>query len=351
MTELMEALAQIEKEKGIDRNVLMDTIEKAIIDAYKKEREGDINMQVVMDRETGEITAYVEKRVVETVENPEIEVSLEQAKMIHAKYDLGDLVRFDIQPKNFGRISAQNARNVIVQKIKEEERQSVLTHFQGKEKDVITGVVQRYMDKNSVCISLDKTDAILVESEQIPGETFMPSQRVKVYVVEVKKNNKGAKITISRKHPELVKRLFEKEVTEIADGIVEIRNIAREAGSRSKIAVFSNDENVDPVGACVGLNGTRVNAIVNDLCGEKIDIINWDENPAKFISNALSPSKVISVTVNIDEKTAKVIVPNDQLSLAIGKEGQNARLAARLTGYKIDIKSESQAQEDVEEEE
>ncbi len=341
MSEIMDALTQIEKEKGIDKEVLMETIEKAIIDAYKKDKE-DVNMKVEMNRETGEFSAYVEREVVEEVENPATEISLEDAKMHDINYEVGDVVKVEVQPKNFGRISAQNARNVIVQKIKEEERKSIYNHFQCKEKDIVTGVVQRYIGKN-VCISLDdKTDAILTENEQIPGEVFHPTDRVKLYIIEVKPSNKGPKILVSRTHPELVKRLFEKEVTEVADGTVEIKNISREAGSRSKIAVWSNDPNVDPVGACVGLNGARVNAIVSDLRGEKIDIINWNENPAIFIKNALSPSSVVAVTVDLDEKSAKVIVPDNQLSLAIGKEGQNARLAARLTGYKIDIKSESQ---------
>ena len=341
MSEIMDALTQIEKEKGIDKEVLMETIEKAIIDAYKKDKE-DVNMKVEMNRKTGEFSAYVEREVVEEVENPATEISLEDAKMHDIHYEVGDVVKVEVQPKNFGRISAQNARNVIVQKIKEEERKSIYNHFQCKEKDIVTGVVQRYIGKN-VCISLDdKTDAILTENEQIPGEVFHPTDRVKLYIIEVKPSNKGPKILVSRTHPELVKRLFEKEVTEVADGTVEIKNISREAGSRSKIAVWSNDPNVDPVGACVGLNGARVNAIVSDLRGEKIDIINWNENPAIFIKNALSPSSVVAVTVDLDEKSAKVIVPDNQLSLAIGKEGQNARLAARLTGYKIDIKSESQ---------
>ena len=345
MSEIMDALAQIEKEKGIDREVLMEPIEKAIIDAYKKDKDSEVNMQVKMDRETGAFTAFIEREVVEDVENASTQISLEDAKLHDIQYEIGDVVRIEVQPKNFGRISAQNARNVIVQKIKEEERKSIFNHFQCKEKDIVTGVVQRYVGRN-VCISLDdKTDAILTENEQIPGEVFHPTDRVKLYIIEVRASNKGPKILVSRTHPELVKRLFEKEVTEVADGTVEIKNISREAGSRSKIAVWSNDSNVDPVGACVGLNGARVNAIVNDLRGEKIDIISWSENPAIFIKNALSPSSVVAVTVDLDEKSAKVVVPDNQLSLAIGKEGQNARLAARLTGYKIDIKSESQVEE------
>ena len=258
-------------------------------------------------------------------------------------------MNIEVTPKNFGRIAAQHARSVIVQKIKEEERRVVFEHFAHKEKDIVTGVVQRYNGKN-ISVSLDdKTDAVLTEKEQVKGEVFKPTDRIKLYIVEVKDTNKGPKILVSRTHPELVKRLFEKEVAEVYDGTVEIKSIAREAGSRTKIAVASNDSNVDPVGACVGINGARVNAIVNDLRGEKIDIIEWNDDPAVLIENALSPSNVVSVEVNEEEKSARVVVPDYQLSLAIGKEGQNARLAAKLTGYKIDIKSESQAAEHSEE--
>lgn len=344
MSELIDALNQIEKEKGISQDVLIDAIEKSLYDACKKDFGNSDNVRVSMDKESGDISVYAEKTVVEVVENPVLEISLADAKMRDIKYEIGDIVPVTITPKNFGRIAAQLARNVIVQKIKEEERKVIYNHFQCKEHDVVTGVVQRYVG-NNISISLDdKTDALLMENEQVPDEVFRPTERVKLYIIEVKLNNKGPKILVSRTHPELVKRLFEKEVTEIADGIVEIKAISREAGSRSKIAVWSNNPDVDPVGACVGLNGARVNAIVNDLKGEKIDIVNWSEDPAILIENALSPSKVVSVEVDVEEKSAKVIVPDYQLSLAIGKEGQNARLAARLTGYKIDIKSESQAE-------
>lgn len=253
-------------------------------------------------------------------------------------------MRVEVKSKEFGRIATQNAKNVILQKIREEERKVIFDEYNSKEKDVVTGVVQRYIGKN-VSINLGKADALLTESEQIKGEVFKPTERIKVYILEVKSTSKGPKILVSRTHPELVKRLFESEVTEVKEGIVEIKAISREAGSRTKIAVWSNDPNVDPVGACVGMNGARVNAIVNELRGEKIDIITWDENPAILIQNALSPAKVISVIADADEKSAKVVVPDYQLSLAIGKEGQNARLAARLTGFKIDIKSETQARE------
>ena len=264
--------------------------------------------------------------------------------MIDSKYELGDVVNVEIHSREFGRIATQNAKNVILQKIREEERKVLYDEYYKKEKDIVTGVVQRYLGRN-VSINLGKVDAILNENEQVKGEVFRPTERIKVYVLEVKDTPKGPKILVSRTHPELVKRLFEAEVTEVRDGIVEIKSIAREAGSRTKIAVWSNDPDVDAVGACVGMNGARVGAVVSELRGEKIDIINWDENPALLIENALSPAKVVSVLADPDEKTALVIVPDYQLSLAIGKEGQNARLAARLTGYKIDIKSETQARE------
>lgn len=345
MSELIDALNQLEKEKGIHKEVIMEAVEASLVAAYKRDFGKADNVRVNMDRVTGDISVYAEKTVVEEVEDPVMEMSLAQAKMRNVSYDLGDIVNVEITPKNFGRIAAQHARSVIVQKIKEEERKVVFDHFYQKEKDVVTGVVQRYVGKN-ISVSLDdRTDALLTENEQVKGEYFRPTERIKLYIVEVKDTNKGPKILVSRSHPELVKRLFEKEVSEIMEGVVEIKSISREPGSRTKIAVWSNDPNVDPVGACVGLNGARVNAIVNDLKGEKIDIINWSPEPEVLIENALSPSKVVSVTVEDDEKSARVIVPDYQLSLAIGKEGQNARLAAKLTGYKIDIKSESQAAE------
>ncbi len=343
MSELISALNQIEKEKGIEKEELIEAIEKAILDACKKDFGKADNVTVTMDRETGDIEVYAAKEVVEQVEDFTLEMSIENAKMINEKYTIGDTVNVTITPKNFGRIAAQHARSIIVQKIKEGEKDALLNHFKAKEKEVVTGVVQRYIG-NNICISLDdKMDAILKEKEQVKGEHFRPTDRIKLYVIEVSEDTKGGpKILLSRTHPELVKRLFEKEVTEVADGTVEIKSISREAGSRSKIAVWSNENDVDPVGACVGINGTRVNNIVNDLRGEKIDIITWNEDPAIFIENSLSPSKVISVDVDVEEKSAKVVVPDYQLSLAIVKEVQNARLAARLTGYKIDIKSESQ---------
>ena len=345
MSELIDALNQLQKEKNIEKEVIMQAIEDSLVAACNRDFGKNAIVKVNMDRETGAISVFVEKTVVEEVEDSATEISLEDAKMRDIHYELGDVVNIEVTPKNFGRIAAQHARSVIVQKIKEEERRVLYEHFSHKEKDIVTGVVQRYNGKN-ICISLDdKTDAVLTEKEQVKGEVFHPTDRIKLYIIEVKDTNKGPKILVSRTHPELVKRLFEKEVAEVYDGTVEIKSIAREAGSRTKIAVASNDPNVDPVGACVGINGARVNAIVNDLKGEKIDIITWSDDPAVLIENALSPSNVISVDVDPEEKSARVVVPDYQLSLAIGKEGQNARLAAKLTGYKIDIKSESQAAE------
>lgn len=341
-TELLEALTILEKEKNISKEVLMEAIEQSLIQACKNHFGKADNVHVTIDHETCEFSVYADKTVVEVVEDPVMEISLSNAKMMDSKYELGDIVQVPIQSKQFGRIATQNAKNVILQKIREEERKVLYDEYFQKEKDVVTGVVQRYMGKN-VSVNLGKVDAILSENEQVKGEVYKPTERIKVYVLEVKDSPKGPKIMVSRTHPELVKRLFEAEVTEVKDGIVEIKSIAREAGSRTKIAVWSNDPDVDAVGACVGMNGARVNSIVNELKGEKIDIINWNENPALLIENALSPAKVVVVLADPEEKTAKVVVPDYQLSLAIGKEGQNARLAARLTGFKIDIKSESQA--------
>ena len=343
-TELLEALTILEKEKNISKEVLMEAIEQSLIQACKNHFGKADNVHVTIDHETCEFSVYADKTVVEVVEDPVMEISLSNAKMMDSKYELGDIVQVPIQSKQFGRIATQNAKNVILQKIREEERKVLYDEYFQKEKDVVTGVVQRYMGKN-VSVNLGKVDAILSENEQVKGEVYKPTERIKVYVLEVKDSPKGPKIMVSRTHPELVKRLFEAEVTEVQDGIVEIKSIAREAGSRTKIAVWSNDPDVDAVGACVGMNGARVNTIVEELRGEKIDIISWNENPALLIENALSPAKVITVLADPDEKTALVIVPDYQLSLAIGKEGQNARLAARLTGFKIDIKSETQARE------
>lgn len=341
-TELLEALNILEKEKDISKETILDAIENSLLNVCKNHFGKADNIKLIMDRETCDYQLLAEKTVVEEPEDELEEISLEKAKEIDSKYELGDVVQIPIESKSFGRIATQNAKNLILQKIREEERKVVYDQYFEKEKDIVTGIVQRYVGKN-ISINLGKADAMLTENEQVKGEVFKPTERIKLYVVEVKNTTKGPKILVSRTHPELVKRLFEAEVTEVKDGIVEIKSIAREAGSRTKIAVWSNDPDVDPVGACVGMNGARVNAIVSELRGEKIDIVNWSDNPAILIENALSPAKVISVMADPDEKTASVIVPDYQLSLAIGKEGQNARLAARLTGYKIDIKSETQA--------
>ena len=343
-TELLEALTILEKEKDISKETLLDAIENSLINACKNHFGKADNIKVIMDRETCDYQLIQEKTVVDEVMDDVEEISLEDAKNIDKKYEIGDIVQIPVESKSFGRIATQNAKNLILQKIREEERKVIYDQYFEKEKDIVTGIVQRYVGRN-ISVNLGKVDAMLTENEQVKGEVFQPTERIKLYVVEVKNTTKGPKILVSRTHPELVKRLFEAEVTEVRDGVVEIRSIAREAGSRTKIAVWSNDPDVDPVGACVGMNGARVNTIVNELRGEKIDIINWSDNPGILIENALSPAKVISVMADPDEKTASVIVPDYQLSLAIGKEGQNARLAARLTGYKIDIKSETQARE------
>ena len=342
--ELLEALEILEKEKNISKGTMLEAIENSLLTACKNHFGKADNIKVNINPETCDFGVIAEKAVVEEVEDPLMEISVADAKMMSPNYDVGDIVQIPIESKSFGRIATQNAKNVILQKIREEERKSLFNDWYGQEKDIVTGIVQRYLGKN-LSINLGKVDAILNEAEQVKGEVFQPTERIKLYILEVKDTPKGPRISVSRTHPDLVKRLFEAEVVEVRDGTVEIKAIAREAGSRTKIAVMSHDANVDPVGACVGLNGARVNSIVNELRGEKIDIINWDDNPAYLIENALSPAKVICVVADEDAKEAQVIVPDYQLSLAIGKEGQNARLAARLTGYKIDIKSETQARE------
>lgn len=342
--ELLEALEVLEKERNISKDVMIEAIENSLITACKNHFGKADNVRVTMNKDTGDFAVYAEKTVVEQVEDPVLEISLTDAKMMSPRYECGDTVQIPLDSKKFGRIATQNAKNVILQKIREEERKSLYNDYYSMEKDVTTGIVQRYLGKN-ISINLGRVDAILNESEQVKGESFKPTERIKVYILEVKDTPKGPRISVSRTHPDLVKRLFESEVAEVRDGTVEIKAIAREAGSRTKIAVQSHDTNVDPVGACVGLNGARVNSVVSELRGEKIDIINWDDNPAYLIENALSPAKVICVVADEEEREAQVIVPDYQLSLAIGKEGQNARLAARLTGFKIDIKSETQAKE------
>lgn len=342
--ELLEALEILEKEKNISKETMLEAIENSLLTACKNHYGKADNIKVNINPITCDFGVIAEKVVVEEVEDPLMQLGIGEAKMISPRYELGDIVQIPIESKSFGRIATQNAKNVILQKIREEERKALFNDWYSQEKDIVTGIVQRYLGKN-ISINLGKVDAILSEAEQVKGEVFQPTERIKLYILEVKDTPKGPRISVSRTHPDLVKRLFESEVAEVRDGTVEIKSIAREAGSRTKIAVKSNDSNVDPVGSCVGLNGSRVNAIVNELRGEKIDIISWDDNPAYLIENALSPAKVICVVADEDAREAQVIVPDYQLSLAIGKEGQNARLAARLTGYKIDIKSETQARE------
>ncbi len=343
--ELIDALDMLEKEKNISKEVLLETIENSLLAACKNEFDRTDNIRVNIDREKGSIAVYAAREVVEEVEDPSIQISITEAKEKFPTTELGEVVNIEVTPKNFGRIAAQKAKQVVVQKIREEERKIQYDHYFSKERDIVTGIVQRYVGKN-ISVNLGKVDAMLNENEQVKGEYFKPNERIKLYVLEVKNTTKGPRIILSRTHPELVKRLFEAEVAEVRDGTVEIKSIAREAGSRTKMAVYSNNKDVDPVGACVGVGGTRVNTIVDELKGEKIDIINWSEDPGVLIENALSPAKVVSVIANEYERSAKVVVPDYQLSLAIGKEGQNARLAARLTGYRIDIKSETQYREE-----
>ncbi len=345
--ELMDALELLEKEKNISKDSLFDAIENSLITACKNNFGKAENIRVEVDRESCDFKCYADKEVVETADDvmdPNLEISLDDAKKISKKAKVGDIVPVSLNSKEFGRIATQNAKNVILQKIREEERGAIYNEYFEKEHDIVTGVVQRFIGKN-ISINLGRADAILNENEQVKTEVYRPTQRLRVYVLEVKNGSKGPRILVSRTHPDLVKRLFEQEVAEIQDGTVEIKSIAREAGSRTKIAVYSKDPNVDAVGACVGVNGSRVNLIVDELGGEKIDVINWDENPGNLIQNALSPAKIVAVFADPEEKSAKVVVPDYQLSLAIGKEGQNARLAARLTGYKIDIKDETHAKD------
>ncbi|NLG02399.1 MAG: transcription termination/antitermination protein NusA, partial [Clostridia bacterium] len=345
--ELLMALDMLEKEKDISKDTLFEAIENSLLTACKNHFGKADNVVVEMDRKTGDFHCYYEKTVVETVEEIEdecLQIALEDAQKLAKSVVAGDVIKVEVDSKDFGRIATQNAKNVILQKIREEERSSIYNLYYEKEKEVVTGIVQRYVGRN-ISINLGKADALLNENEMVPGEVFKPTERIKVYILQVSNASRGPRILVSRTHPELVKRLFESEVTEIKDGTVEIMSIAREAGSRTKMAVRSLDPDVDPVGACVGQNGTRVNAVVGELKNEKIDIVEWDENPGNFIQNALSPAKIVAVFADLEERTAKVVVPDYQLSLAIGKEGQNARLAAKLTNYKIDIKSETQAKD------
>ncbi len=342
--ELLSAIEYLSKEKGVTADVICDSLEAVLITAYKKEYDGNPNATVRLDRLTGDYSIVSPKMVVAEVADEENEISLEDARAIDKGYEEGDEILVDVTPKNFGRIAAQAAKQVMIQRLREAERNIVYDEFYGRTDDIITGIIQRIEQKN-VYIDLGKAEAVLPYSEQIPTEEYTVGQRIKCYVVEVRNSPKGAQIQLSRTHPGLLKRLFELEVPEIYDGVVELHSVAREPGKRSKIAVYSRDPNVDCVGACVGPKGARVQNIVMELQNEKIDIVKWDEDPAVYIANALSPAQVVSVTIDEDAKSSVVVVPDYQLSLAIGKAGQNARLAAKLTNWKIDIKSESQAED------
>ena len=344
--EIFAALAMLEKERGIPQNFMMGKIIQALTTAYKRDHEGVENVIVDVDEEKRDLKMFVQKEIVETVENPGTEISLEDAKALSAKNELGGIVNIPVSNVDFGRIAAGNGKQVIIQGLREAEHGMIYDEFNSKQHEILTGTVMR-IDNRTGNVGLkigqgnESTEAVLTLNEQVPGEVLREGQMVKVYLVEVRRSTRGPQVLISRTHPSLVKRLFELEVPEIYDGIVEIRSIAREAGNRTKMAVWSADENVDPIGACVGPRGGRVNAIVEELRGEKIDIIKYSEDPAEFIAAALAPADVVDVMLAAEGKSCRVIVPDDQLSLAIGKEGQNARLAARLTGYKIDIKPES----------
>lgn len=343
--DFISAIQELGKEKGIEPELLYQAVEDALVAAYKKNSNTNQNVRVDMNKDTGEIHVYAQRTVVEGVPVDETEMTVQEAQAIDPRYLAGDIVETEVTPKNFGRIAAQNAKQVVVQRIREAERGQVYERFQSRNQDIVTGIIERQENKN-VYIDLGKVEAVLTPNEQIPGEIYQYHDRMKTFIVEVKRSAKGPQIVVSRTHPGLLKRLFELEVPEIHDGIVEIKSVAREPGMRSKISVYTADENVDPVGACVGHKGMRVQTIVNELRGEKIDIVKYSEDPAQYVANALSPAKVVSTNVNEAEKICRVVVPDYQLSLAIGKEGQNARLAAKLTGWKIDIKSESQAKEE-----
>lgn len=344
MSDLLDALVMLEKEKGISKDVLIEAIEAALISAYKRNFHQAQNVRVDFNIDTGNFKVLARKTVVEAVDDQRLEISLEEAHKINSQYDIGDIVELEVTPKDFGRIAAQTAKQVVTQRVREAERGIIYSEFIDREEDIITGIVQR-QDHRYIYVNLGRVEALLPASEQIPTEHYETNDRIKVYITKVEKTTKGPQIMVSRTHPGLLKRLFELEVPEIYDGTVEIKSIAREAGDRSKIAVHAEDPEVDPVGSCVGQKGARVQAIVTELNGEKIDIVKWSNDPVEYVANSLSPSKVLDVQVDEEEKVTTVIVPDYQLSLAIGKRGQNARLAAKLTGWKIDIKSESEAKE------
>ncbi|MCL6597331.1 MAG: transcription termination factor NusA [Alicyclobacillus macrosporangiidus] len=342
--EFIDALEQLQREKGIDKDTLLEAIEAALISGYKRNFNSAPNVRVEINRDTGEVKVYARKTVVEEPQDPRLEISLDAALDINPNYQLGDIVEIEVTPRDFGRIAAQTAKQVVTQRIREAERSIVYSKFVDRAEDIVTGVVGR-QDARATYVDLGQTEAVLPVSEQMPTDRFRPGDRVKAYITRVERTSKGPQVVLSRTHPGLLKRLFELEVPEIYDGVVEIKAVAREAGHRSKIAVHSRNPEVDPIGACVGSRGMRVQAVVNELGGEKIDIVKWSDDPAEFVSNALSPAKVVSVQIFEEDKVARAVVPDHQLSLAIGKEGQNARLAAKLTGWKIDIKSETQAAE------
>ncbi|MBQ4527737.1 MAG: transcription termination/antitermination protein NusA [Clostridia bacterium] len=341
-SEFLTALNEIEKEKNISKDILLDAIDAALVSAYKRNYNTNQNNVIVnIDRENGSVKVFVSKEVVETVEDALCQISLDDAKKISGTYEIGDVVNIEDTPAAFGRIAAQTAKQVVLQRIKEAERNLIFDEFSEKEHKVVIGTIQR-IEKKNIYLDIGKTEAYLAPGEQVPGEVYDFHKRLKVYVTEVKRTTKGPVVNVSRTRPALVAKLFAEEIPEIADGVVEVKSVSREAGSRTKIAVWSNDKNVDAIGACIGAKGTRVQNVVDELGGEKIDIVRYSEDPAEFIRASLNPAEVVSLEVNVEEKEAHVIVPFHQLSLAIGKEGQNARLAARLTGYKIDIKSDAE---------
>lgn len=343
-SELLDALEVLEKQKGISRDVLIEAIEAALVTAYKRNFNQAQNVRVDLNLDTGTMLVYSRKDVVEEVEDDRLQISLEDARALNPVYEIGDIVEEEVTPRNFGRIAAQTAKQVVTQRVREAERGLIFEEYVDRADDIVNGIVER-MDARNLYVGLGKVEAVLPQTEQMPNESYQPHDRIKVYITKVERTTRGPQVFVSRTHPGLLRRLFENEVPEIYDGIVEIKSIAREAGDRSKISVHANDEEVDPVGSCVGSRGGRVQTIVNELGGEKIDIVEWSEEPTIFVANALSPSKVLDVQVNEEEKSTTVVVPDYQLSLAIGKRGQNARLAAKLTGWKIDIKSETDARE------
>ena len=345
--EFFEALEELSVEKGINKEYLLDAIESALVTAYKKNFNSQENVKIVIDEEKASIKVYSLKEVVEEVFDPAIEISVEAAQQYKRRAEIGDIVEVEITPKDFGRISAQTAKQVIIQKIREAEREIVFTEYSDRQGEIVSGLIQK-VDKNVMIVDLGKIEGIMTANEQIEGEEYHVNDKIKAYVLEVQKNSKGVpQMLISRTHPGFVKRLFELEIPEIYEGLIEIKNIVREAGSRTKIAVYSKDMNIDPVGSCVGPRGIRIQNILNELRNEKIDVVEWSEDPVQYIASALSPATVLAVDINQDEMSSKVVVPDNQLSLAIGKDGQNARLSAKLTGWKIDIKSESQIKEEM----